>query len=214
MRPFGWLRERAGDDDGALLRARAAAIHPLSGSDPLITIAPAPDTDENNPSLPPGNPVFTIALSEASSETVTVRYRILLAGTAVNSDLANFVSFPSNETITFAPGQTTKTLQIGIAADSLDERDEHFVIELFNPVNGHFEAYYPTIRASSAIWDLNSADNNLAYFVSDPVIVEGDAGQHQVQFEIRLSRPPGPAGLVFNYTTRDGSATAGTDYVA
>ncbi|MCC6917555.1 MAG: hypothetical protein IT548_00025 [Alphaproteobacteria bacterium] len=214
-RPFSRFVSRDQERDAPPGPATGGPVHLALGSDPLITIAPAQDTDENNPSQLPGNPVFTIGLSEASTETVTVKYRILLAGTAVGSDLGNFSNFPSNETITFTPGQTSKTITIGIAADAFDERDEHFVIELFNPVNGHFEAFYPTIRASAVIWDDEPpADNSLAYFVSDPVIVEGDAGQHLAQFEIRLSKPPGPAGLAFNYTTRDGSATAGTDYVA
>lgn len=48
----------------------------------------------------------------------------------------------------------------------------------------------------------------------DQSAVEGDAGTKEFMFTMSLSQPAGPGGLTFQYSTADGTATAGIDYVA
>ncbi len=48
----------------------------------------------------------------------------------------------------------------------------------------------------------------------DQSAVEGDAGTKEFMFTMSLSQPAGPGGLTFQYSTADGTATAGGDYVA
>lgn len=48
----------------------------------------------------------------------------------------------------------------------------------------------------------------------DQSAVEGDSGTRQFMFTMSLSQPAGPGGLTFEYSTADGTATAGSDYVA
>ena len=69
------------------------------------------------------------------------------------------------------------------------------------------------LRATGIILDDDGAGSNLAFHVSNPVLVEGDSGSQMAVFEVRLSRPAGQAFSV-SYATADGSATAGTDYTA
>ena len=51
---------------------------------------------------------FTVTLSEAAADAVTVNYRTLLNGTANEDDINNSSAHGSNNgTMTFAPGETS-----------------------------------------------------------------------------------------------------------
>lgn len=45
-------------------------------------------------------------------------------------------------------------------------------------------------------------------------VVEGDAGTTELYFDVTLSAPAGAGGVSFDFATADGSASAGSDYVA
>src|SRR3546814_20904381 len=73
---------------------------------------------------------FTITLSNPSSEAVTVSYQTV-SGTATEG-----VDF-ENESglITFAPGETTKVIEIDVTGDNIDELLESYTVDLSSPVN-------------------------------------------------------------------------------
>src|SRR5690606_8848582 len=50
--------------------------------------------------------------------------------------------------------------------------------------------------------------------INDVTFPEGDSGTQSVSFTISLSSPAGPGGVSFDIATADGTATAGSDYVA
>ena len=158
---------------------------------------------------------FTVSLSEAPVNSVTMEYRTLLNGTALDADLfSNSASASNNGTVTFAPGETSQDLFIRVNGDALDEIDEAITLELFNlDAGASFAGGQPVLRATGIILDDDGAGSNLAFHVSNPVLVEGDSGSQMAVFEVRLSRPAGQAFSV-SYATADGSATAGTDYTA
>lgn len=157
---------------------------------------------------------FTVSLSESSIDAVTVEYRTLLAGTALDRDLSRgSATTYNNGTLTFAPGETTQTITIWPRSDELDERDEHIVVQLFNPDGAVFASDAPVAQATGVILDDDGEDSNLALFTSDPILVEGDSGARTTVFEIRLSRPA-PEGFTARYTTADATARAGEDYTA
>jgi hypothetical protein len=70
---------------------------------------------------------FTITLSAAYDQPVTVSYRTV-DGTAKTSD-GDYVA--KSGTITFKPGETTKTITIAVKGDSKKETDETFYLDLF-----------------------------------------------------------------------------------
>lgn len=53
-----------------------------------------------------------------------------------------------------------------------------------------------------------------AISVSNGSVAEGDAGTSPMFFQVTLSAPAGAGGVEFDYATADGSAIAGSDYVA
>src|SRR5690606_38447116 len=77
------------------------------------------------------NATFTVTLSQASSQTVTVN-----ADTADGSAVApgDYLS-TSSTMISFAPAQTTQTFTVQIQGDALDELDESFFVNLSGPSN-------------------------------------------------------------------------------
>ncbi len=73
---------------------------------------------------------FVVRLSSPSSQTVTIDYatsdRNALAGSDYRSE---------SGTLTFAPGDTTNTIFVGVFGDAIPEPDETFAVTLSNPVN-------------------------------------------------------------------------------
>ncbi|EIE48629.1 hemolysin-type calcium-binding protein [Citreicella sp. 357] len=158
---------------------------------------------------------FTVTLSEALTDEATVRWRTLVTGTANDDDLYYAPSSTTNNgTITFSPGETSTSINVYARGDNEDERDENFVVELFNPsANIELAGGANTLSATGVILDEDGTGSDLDLFVSDPVIVEGDGGSRNAVFEVRLSEIPSTA-LTVNYSTKDGSAVAGQDYQA
>src|SRR5262249_36895716 len=71
--------------------------------------------------------LFTVTLSAVYDQAVTVSFRTV-DGTAKTSD-NDYVA--RTGTLTFAPGETTKTITIVVTGDSKKESDETFSLDLF-----------------------------------------------------------------------------------
>src|SRR5262249_51312088 len=69
---------------------------------------------------------FTITLSTAYDQPVAMSYRTV-DGTAKSGD--DYVA--KTGTLTFAPGETTKTITIEVKGDSKKEANETFYLDLF-----------------------------------------------------------------------------------
>jgi len=69
---------------------------------------------------------FTVSLSAAYDQSVTVSFRTV-DGTAKSGD--DYVA--KTATLTFAPGETAKTITIAVNGDSKKEADETFYLDLF-----------------------------------------------------------------------------------
>jgi chitinase len=74
-----------------------------------------------------GYAYFTVYLSSAYDRPVTVEY-----GTADGSAVAGQDYVATSGTVTFAPGETTKTIAIPLIADTTPEADEVFHLHLGN----------------------------------------------------------------------------------
>ena len=70
---------------------------------------------------------FTVTLSAAYDQAVSMSFRTV-NGTATTSD-GDYVA--KTGTLTFAPGETTKTITITVKGDSKKEADETFYLDLF-----------------------------------------------------------------------------------
>ena len=178
-------------------------------ADPIISITGSSGEEGENVA-------FTLTLSEASDTEITVDYKTLQDGSALwgsNNDFQSTSSNPTSGTFTFAAGETVGTLYIIIHSDYADEYDENFTLVLSNPTNATLAGGEDTLTATGVILDDDGDGSDLALFVSDPTIMEGDTGTKQAVFEIQLSQAYSK-DITLSYTTQDGTATAGSDYTA
>jgi hypothetical protein len=76
------------------------------------------------------NAVFTVLLSAASSQTVTVNYATANSTATAGSDYQAV-----SGTLTFLPGQTQKTVPVAVYGDTTVEPTEAFFLQLTNAVN-------------------------------------------------------------------------------
>jgi len=77
------------------------------------------------------NAIFTVSLSAASSQQVTVDYATANGTATAGSD---YVSIPATQLI-FPPSTTTQIVTVIVNGDLFDESDENFLVNLTNPTN-------------------------------------------------------------------------------
>ncbi len=151
-----------------------------------------------------------MTLSEPSVDAVTVSYRTLLNGTAVDQDLKYNRTSPTG-VVTFAPGETSKSIFLEIESDSLDERDENIVLQLFQPTNAVLAGAVTELHATGFILDDDGVGLNIALAGAPFMVREETLSGQIVEIPVELSRPS-PSALTFNVTATAGTATAGLDY--
>jgi hypothetical protein len=164
-----------------------------------VSIAgPASPVTEGNSGT--ASATFTASLSAASPQTVTVAYATVGGSAAAGSDFTS-----ASGTLTFAPGQTTRTVTVSVKGDTVDEHDETFSVQLSTPV----DATLGTATATATIRD----DDVVRISIGTATVTEGNSGTSTVTFTISLSGPAASTVTV-NWSTVNGSATAGSDYGA
>lgn len=165
---------------------------------PVISMTDASVTEGN---AGPSVATFDVTLSAPSGRTVTVDYATA-DGTAVSpGDYA-----ASSNTLTFAPGATSRSVSVTVNGDVLDEANETYSVNLSNPNNA-------TITDATGAGIIVDDDQPPTFAIDDVSIVEGNAGTVTLTFTVTLSAASGlPVGV--DYTTANGSATAGTDFVS
>ncbi len=153
------------------------------------------------------NATFTVTLSGAGLQTVTVQYATGTPGSVPAIAGVDYVA--AGGTLTFAPGETTKTITVLVNGDTLDEVDERFVVNLSNATNA-------AIFDNEAFCTITDDDGAPTISINDVTVTEGNSETTAATFTVSLSAPSGKSVTVRYATTTPGSipATAGTDYVA
>ncbi len=160
---------------------------------PSLSIADASGVESNAP-LP-----FDVTLSAPSGRTITVDY-LTSNGTAIaGSDYAAAAG-----TVTFAPGETLKTINVQLVNDTSIELSETFDVTLSNPAEA-------TIADGTATGTITNDDGPPTITIDDVAVVEGDAGAATALFTVTLSGPSA-SPVTVDWSTSSGTATAGTDY--
>ena len=77
-----------------------------------------------------GNAVFTVTLSEASTDEVTVAYATADGTAEAGADYTS-----TSGTLTFSAGSRTRTISVPVVDDTTDEGDETFTVTLSTPSN-------------------------------------------------------------------------------
>jgi hypothetical protein len=190
------LAELSGATGGAVLGKAGATGFILNDDFAKITI--------NDVSVLEGDigttaAIFTVTLSNPSIRTVTVNVTIA-NGTAIAG--SDYTAVPT--TLTFTPGQTSKTLTVPVNGDTVDENDEVFYVNLSNAQNAEIIDF----QGVGTILDDDTTItiNNVSGF-------EPNSGTTQFNFTVSLTSP-NRRNVTMQWTTANGTATAGSDYVA
>jgi urease beta subunit len=146
--------------------------------------------------------VFTVTRSGNTGGTSTVNF-----ATANGTAVAPGDYTTASGTVTFASGETTKTITVNVVGDALDEPTETFRVNLSVPVDA-------TITDNQGVGTITDDDPSPTISIDDPSVLEVDSGAtSKITFTVSLSGGSGQTVTV-NYATANGTAVAPGDYTA
>lgn len=181
----------------------ALLLNNFTTSLPCLNISDASVTETDSGTT---NAVFTVTLSEASAQTVKVNYFTLpvFSFTAGTTNGADFENLP--DTLTFLPGETSKTINVPVKGDLIDEFDQFFAVVLTTPINA-------TISTGKGFGTIVDNDPPPTISVNDTSVVEGTQfPQASATFTVSLSSASEkPISVQFGFAP--GTATNNVDYV-
>jgi hypothetical protein len=190
-----------------LSNASNANLLDASGLGTVTDDDPAPTISVADASVSEGNAgdttlSFDVTLSVASVGVVTVDYRTN-DGTAAVAD-GDYDA--TSGTLTFDPGQTTKTVDVTVHGDATYETDEHLTLDLSN-------ASGATIADDSGAGTITNDDAAPTFAIDNVSTAEGNAGITAFTFTVTKSGAT-QLGSTVHFATGGGTATAGADYAA
>jgi len=146
------------------------------------------------------NAVFTVTVEHPGSQSLTVNYstadkRATLAGGDYQA---------ASGSLTFTPGQTSKTITVKVNGDRIGEFNETFSVNLTAAAN---------IDIVRGVGLGTILDNEPRVSISNATLAEPDSGTVLISFIVTLSDPYDQPVTV-HYSTADNVAVAGKDFNA
>jgi hypothetical protein len=188
---------------GAVIGAQSSTIVSILDDDVRSTIefSPASYTVAETA----GTITLTIAANRKGDpgDKLTVGYRTVGGTATAGQDFASASGF-----VTFGPGETQKTIVIGIVNDNMIEGAETFSVALDNPASNVLVGSQDT--ATVTIADDDSPTASIGF--SSPSY-DVDEGAGTANLLVTRSGGFGVSATV-NYSTADGTAVAGVNYTA
>ncbi len=142
--------------------------------------------------------VFTVSLSAAATEDVTVAYTTADITANAGSDYV-----ATSGTLTFQAGVTSQTVTVQVTGDNVAEPSETFAV--------NFQAISGAVGSGQGIGTILDDDGTPTLIIDDVTVASG-LGVNQATFTVTLTGAlTSPVSV--GYATSDGSAVAGTDYL-
>jgi Calx-beta domain-containing protein len=212
--------------DSLLFRTAGTANPALAGNGFYIDNVSLKSGNYSGAAFSIGGPATTI---EGNSGTHVVAYNVNLSEplpftTTVNYATANDTATAGSDyvaasgTLTFAPGETSKVVNVTVNGDTTDEQlDENYKVNLsspksigFNPGNESFPSY-AAIDTGSKTTTIKDDDSTVR--INDVTQNEGDSGTSPMVFTVSLDNASAVSVSV-KAGTQNGSATQPSDYTA
>ena len=207
---------------GISLAAGTDQITPTAKEPEAVWVKVKIEDDDDSPTLSfPNNTVGVVEPDEGGTATLTLEARLdVPSAKSVTVSYAHHPQGGDDEatsgtdfeafqpgTLTFAPGETQKTLAITVKGDYIEEPDELVSVQFTSPVNACFRT---TGSCGGGVTSYGIIRNNdstvkLSFTVDDPTVQEGDTAV----IRLTLSRPI-PYQLNAFLDTKDLTATGGT----
>ena len=150
---------------------------------------------------------FTVTLAPAAAVEATVAYSQALGGTAQSG--TDFTAVASG-TLTFAPGETRKTVSVTVTGDTTQETDESVQLFFNNPMPS------TVVVGTGSTYPLGSIvdDDTPTLRIDSPRGNEGDLGTTGLAFTVTLT-PAAAAQVTVDWAdTDEGTASRRNDYGA
>ena len=192
----------------AALVVVACALATLAAGSSLGAPPPQPSISIGDVSQAEGNSgttafVFTLTLSAPAPKPASVNFATA-NGTATSP--ADYQA--ASGKVSFAAGESTKTVTVLVNGDLAAEPDETFFVELA-------DAKSLTIADEQGLGTIENDDSAPGLSINDISIGEGNSGMTAALFTVSLSAPAPAGGVTFDVSAADGTATtANSDYVA
>ena len=146
-----------------------------------------------------GTITFTVTKAGATALDATVDYTVA-PGTALAGSDYTAGPDPLSDTLTFAAGETTKTITLTIVDDAVFEQTEQFYVNLSNPTNA-------TISDSQGVGTIIDNDLNDLGGPTGIDFMPGQSGNNPVLGRfIQLGNPDAVDHFTFSYTATSNNA--------
>ncbi len=139
---------------------------------------------------------FTVTLTKPSSNNISVDFTTEDVTAKAGKDYV-----ATGGSIIFAPGETSKTIDVQIIGDSIDENDETFRVTISNPSPSEI-----SIINSHATCTITDDDTAPIVSIDNTTVTEGNSGTTSAVFYVALSEVS-EKNITVNYKTVDGTAT-------
>jgi hypothetical protein len=185
---------------GATLGSPASALLTIVDDDPAPKVS-IDDVSSAEGNTGTTNLTFTVSLSAASGQTVSVNYT-----TADNTAQAGSDYQAANGVVSFAPGETSKQITVLINGDTQVEPNETFAVNLFNLINA---SVGKVTGLGTIVNDDSNPSSPTIQFSQSTYAVQEDLGALTVT--VTRSGDASAAAAV-DYQTVDGGATQKGDF--
>ncbi len=176
----------------------------VESSSPALPTAYVNDITIIPPTTGTTTATFTVALGMASTSTVKVQY----ATHDKTATVANGDYVATSGTLTFAPGQVAQTVTVTINSFASGGTSKYFYLNLSRPVGA-------VVNNPAGKCNLVGKIGGYYGYVENESIIQNSTSSALVQVPVVLSSPVVTGQIVtVNVSTSDGTAVAGTDYVA
>ena len=187
------------DDDSAV------TISPTDDDLPTLSLDDAAPVAEGDSGTTPMR--FAVRLSSVQATPVTVEY---LATSDSATPGVDYVLGSAFGTLTFAPGEDTKIIEVAVIGDTIYEPDEFLSLGLRFPTGATIADSF----GESRILNDDPAPARTLSIGDATAVVEGDAGTTDMVFTVTASSPStGNVSFSFSTVSFLGTATAGVDHV-
>jgi hypothetical protein len=154
---------------------------------------------------------LTVTKTGTTSLTTKVDYATVDGSATAPSDYTAITT----TTLTFAPGDATKTVTVLVNGDTTFESDETFTVHLSNPVNA-------TISDADGTGTITNDDAQPSFAINDVTANEGNSGTTNFVFTVTMTGTTALSATVdfatangtTNPATGDGACGAGSDYMS
>jgi len=145
---------------------------------------------------------FTVVLSAASARTITVDFATADGTASAGNDYV-----AQSGSLTFSPGEISQQITVLVNGNTTIGPDQTFFVNLSNPTNA-------SLAKGQGVGTIINSNKSVPRLSIDDVSVgKPNSGTTNATFMVTLSAPAAQPVTV-DFTTADGTAVAGSDYVA